>query len=113
MQKAFRGSRKVLVVLCALMLVTTGIASAAAHKPKKKAKPHGHLTITSKPWGSVNGKAVRLYTLTSGNGMKVSITNYGAVVQSIWVPGRNGRVANVALGFNKLSDYVNDFQNQP
>src|SRR5579859_2277426 len=45
--------------------------------------------------------------------MTVRITNYGGVVQSIWVPGRGGRVADVALGFPRLSDYVNDFQNQP
>ncbi|MGH2875182.1 MAG: aldose epimerase family protein, partial [Solirubrobacteraceae bacterium] len=70
-------------------------------------------SITSVPWGTANGQAVRLYTLDSGNGMTVHITNYGGVVQSIWVPGRTGQPADVALGFPKLSDYVNDFQNQP
>jgi aldose 1-epimerase len=45
--------------------------------------------------------------------MTVTITNYGGVVQSIWVPDRRGRRANVALGFRRLRDYVNDFQNQP
>jgi aldose 1-epimerase len=34
-------------------------------------------------------------------------------VQSIWVPDRRGHVKDVALGFSKLSDYVNDFENQP
>jgi aldose 1-epimerase len=43
----------------------------------------------------------------------VKITNYGGVVQSIWVPDSTGALKNVALGFPKLSDYVNDFQNQP
>ncbi|MGH2888410.1 MAG: aldose epimerase family protein [Solirubrobacteraceae bacterium] len=70
-------------------------------------------SITSVPWGTANGQAVRLYTLDSGNGMTVHITNYGGVVQSIWVPGRTGQPADVALGFPKLSDYVNDVQNQP
>ena len=45
--------------------------------------------------------------------MVVRISNYGGVVQSILVPDRDGRVKNVALGFPKLSDYVNDFENQP
>ena len=45
--------------------------------------------------------------------MIVKITNYGGVVQSIWVPDRTGQLKNVALGFPKLSDYVNDFENQP
>ena len=52
---------------------------------------------------------VNLYTLTSGNGMTVTITNYGGVVQSIRVPNRERGTTNVALGFSTLSDYVNDF----
>lgn len=45
--------------------------------------------------------------------MKVKITNYGGVVQSIWVPDRHGHVANVALGFADLNDYVSDFTQTP
>jgi aldose 1-epimerase len=56
---------------------------------------------------------VRLWTLRSGRGMTVTITNYGGVIQSIWAPGRGGRRANVVLGFKTLSDYVNDFEHQP
>jgi aldose 1-epimerase len=57
----------------------------------------------------VDGQKVNLYTLRNRNGMRVKITNYGGVVQSIWVPDRQGRLTNVALGFPRLSDYVNDF----
>jgi aldose 1-epimerase len=45
--------------------------------------------------------------------MTVKITNYGGVIQSIWVPSKHSGTANVALGFRKLEDYVNDFQHQP
>lgn len=45
--------------------------------------------------------------------MKVNITNYGGVLQSIWVPSATGRPLDVILGFPNLGDYVNDFQNQP
>jgi aldose 1-epimerase len=72
-----------------------------------------HPSISSVAWGTANGQAVRLWTLRSGHGMTVRITNYGGVVQSIDVPGRSGRIADVVLGFPRLSDYVNDFQNQP
>jgi aldose 1-epimerase len=41
--------------------------------------------------------------------MSVAITNYGATVQTIWVPDKWGKARNVALGFPKLSDYVADF----
>jgi aldose 1-epimerase len=97
------GRLAIALVLVALGLTIAGAAEAA------KAGP----TISSKAWGKADGRAVRLWTLRSGHGMTVKITNYGGVVQSIWVPGRNGRVADVALGFSKLSDYVNDFEHQP
>jgi aldose 1-epimerase len=106
--------------LAALLIVSVGSsAHARSAHPRHKARHHHHargghhLKITSQSWGTVDGQPVDLFTLSSGHRMTVKITNYGGVVQSIWVPGRNGRVANVALGFPKLSDYVNDFTNQP
>ncbi len=56
---------------------------------------------------------VKLYTLSNSNGMMVKITNYGGVVQSIWVPDHRGHVANVALGFADLAHYVQMFTNPP
>lgn len=106
-----------LAAVAVAVLAMGGSASARGHKSHHKAhhKRHGGggLSITSQDWGTAHGKAVKLYTLSNGKGMTVKITNYGGVVQSIWVPDRHGHVANVALGFNKLSDYVNDFENQP
>jgi aldose 1-epimerase len=63
-------------------------------------------TITTQPWGSVDGTPVDLYTLTNSNGMTVKISNYGGIIQSIWVPDRRGRLGNVALGFDNVDDYV-------
>jgi aldose 1-epimerase len=54
----------------------------------------------------VNGDAVHLYTLSSGNGFEVTISNYGGIIQRIDVPDRNGQVGNVALGFSSLDAYV-------
>ena len=47
------------------------------------------------------------YTLTNCRGMQVKILTYGATQQSITVPGRNGKRADVILGFKTLADYVN------
>ncbi len=109
--------------LTAAVLAPAGVAGAATrthrrhvhhagtrrHTPASAHTPGGMATITSIPWGSVNGSAVQLYTLTNGSGMQVKITNYGGVVQSILVPDRRGHLTDVALGFPQLSDYVNDF----
>lgn len=50
---------------------------------------------------------VKLFTLKNSKGMIVKITNYGAIITSIVVPDRKGKFADVALGFNRLEDYMN------
>jgi aldose 1-epimerase len=80
-----------------------GVSALAQGKQARAAA----VKITSKPWGTVGGKAVRLYTLSNGS-MKVNITNFGGIVQSISVPGKNGKLADVALGFKNLQGYVAD-----
>ena len=103
-------------VVAAAVVLSLGTGSIAlAAKNAHKAKHHGGatLSISKQTWGSAHGQAVDLYTLRNDNGMIVKITNYGGVVQSIWVPDRTGQLKNVALGFPTLSDYVNDFENQP
>jgi len=104
---------RVVFVTAVVVLGTGGIALAAMQGHKRKPRPGGALSISKQTWGSAHGQAVDLYSLRNRNGMVVKITNYGGVVQSIWVPDRTGRLKDVALGFPKLSDYVNDFENQP
>ncbi len=60
---------------------------------------------TVEPYTGKN-TAVFRYTLTNCRGMQVRILSYGAITQSIVVPGRNGRRADVVLGFKTLKDYV-------
>ena len=49
---------------------------------------------------------VKIYTLTNANGMKAKVTEYGATLTELWVPDREGRLANVVLGYERLEDYV-------
>ena len=53
-----------------------------------------------------DGKTIELYTLTNRRGMQVGITNYGGRVVSIRVPDRNGKMADVVLGFDSLQGYL-------
>lgn len=58
-------------------------------------------------WGhAADGTAVPIYTLTSGK-IEVRITAYGAKLVSIRTPDRSGKAADIALGFDKLDDYLN------
>ena len=117
MKDITRAVRRPLIAAIAVALFGLLAFGGSALAAPKSHKHHGHddhgrngLRITSVPWGSVvNPNDTSLYTLTNRHGMVVKITNYGGVVQSIWVPDRHGHLTNVALGFPKLSDYVADF----
>ncbi len=62
-------------------------------------------TITRDTFGDVNGEPTLMFTLDNARGMEVKITNYGGIIQSINVPDRQGRVANVTLGLPTVADY--------
>ncbi|WP_418202214.1 aldose epimerase family protein [Anaerohalosphaera lusitana] len=51
--------------------------------------------------------SIKLYELQNDAGMTVKITNYGAIVTSIVVPDRDGELADVALGYDRVEDYIN------
>ena len=51
--------------------------------------------------------SIKLYTLKNESGMTVCVTNYGAIITSIIVPDRNGKRADVALGYDRVEDYIN------
>ena len=51
--------------------------------------------------------SIKLYSLKNKNGMQMGITNYGAIITSIIVPDRDGKMADIALGYNRVEDYIN------
>jgi aldose 1-epimerase len=51
--------------------------------------------------------SIKLYSLKNKNGMQVGVTNYGAIITSIIVPDRHGKMADIALGYNRVEDYIN------
>lgn len=53
-----------------------------------------------------SGDAVERYVLTNRTGLRVALLSLGCIIQSIDAPGRDGAMANVALGFDNLDDYL-------
>ena len=51
--------------------------------------------------------SIKLYTLKNEAGMTVKVTNYGAIITSIIVPDRDGKMGDVALGYNRVEGYIN------
>jgi len=59
--------------------------------------PFGHLA---------DGRPVELFTLTNAHGIEVRAMTYGATITSIRTPDRNGRQADIVLGFDSLGGYL-------
>jgi len=61
--------------------------------------------VSKQAAGTADGQPVDLYTLQDGK-ITVKILTYGGIVQSIEAPDRNGKTANIVLGFDGLDGYV-------
>ena len=54
---------------------------------------------------TADGTAVEKYTLRNSHGVEASIITYGATLQSLLVPDKSGKMADVVLGFDDVKGY--------
>ena len=54
---------------------------------------------------TAGGQAVKAYVLENGSGMRAAMIDYGATLQSLWVPNRQGGLTDVVLGFDDMAGY--------
>jgi len=65
-------------------------------------------TIEKAPFGTVDGKAVDIYTLRNAHGLEMKVTTYGGIVTSLRVPDRKGVSGDIVLGFNTIEGYTSE-----
>jgi aldose 1-epimerase len=59
------------------------------------------VTAGRAPFGTLErGVVIEAVTLTNQHGMSARIVNYGATLQALQVPDRNGRTADIVLGYD-------------
>ena len=64
------------------------------------------MSMTKRPFGTdLIGRQMTLYTMTNKAGASVSVLDFGAHLVSIRVPDRDGKLADVCLGFDTLEEY--------
>jgi aldose 1-epimerase len=81
----------------ALMIVGVTMTAEAATRIDRKA------------WGTTpEGRTVELFTLSREGAPTVAVSTLGAYVVSILAPDREGRVADVTLGYRNLDGYLGD-----
>ena len=66
-------------------------------------------TVTKHSFGQLPGAGeVNLYTLVNHSGITLKVTNYGCRITSLLLPDKNGKCADVVLGFDSLSGYLSN-----
>lgn len=81
------------VITAAMVFSTVSMASAAT----AKRSTFGKLS---------DGTEIDAVTLTGANGVSATIISFGATLQAFRVPDRNGKLADIELGYDNLADYV-------
>jgi aldose 1-epimerase len=115
--RARRFRRSAVIGLAATALAVGGSlaatqANAASIRTTSGDGYGGGLSISKQFFGDTiepytgNETPTYQYTMTNANGMTVKLLTFGAITREIDVPGANGQIADVVLGFNTLQDYV-------
>lgn len=94
-----------LALPAAVMAAAVALApapTAAQPKAGKNGPAFDQSTFGKMPDGTV----VTGYTLVNRNNVTIQAIEYGAIVTSIRVPDKDGKVADVALGFDTLDGYL-------
>lgn len=66
--------------------------------------------ITKVQSGSYQGLDYDVFNMTAKSGFQVTVTNVGCTIMKIMVPDRNGKLADVALGFDTVEEYIDDIR---
>ncbi|MHC4213892.1 MAG: aldose epimerase family protein [Planctomycetota bacterium] len=93
---------RVIVMLVLLSIIATLCSCNSQQYRKGKVK----MDIQKQPFGKADGKNVDLYTLTNANGIRMTVMTYGAIVVSLEVPDKTGKLGDVVLGFDTLEEYL-------
>jgi len=56
---------------------------------------------------TAQGREIKAYTLFNSAGAELTVIDYGATIQALKLPDRNGRLTDVVLGYDNVSGYEN------
>lgn len=92
--------KKLMIVGCALL------AMAGCEKVEKIADRPAFELPQAKPFGvTARGEKVSLYTLKGAGGLTLEVTDFGGRLVRCWAPDKNGKLADVTLGWNTVAEY--------
>ena len=87
------------IIMTAMAAAT--LAGACAGSPAQA------VTVQRAPFGTMpDGTQIEAVTLSNGHGVSARVISFGATLQSLKAPDRNGRSADIELGYDDLASYV-------
>jgi aldose 1-epimerase len=93
------------VSLAVIVFGCTTMTMAKNTEAEAKSKTATHITKGS--FGKTpEGVEIESYTLQNANGASATIITFGATLTKLMVPDRSGKMEDVVLGFDNLSDYA-------
>jgi aldose 1-epimerase len=95
---------KIIFIISMALLAITAISC----KQKQPLKTNQiKMKITKESYGILpDSTEVNLFTMTNQHGIRMKVTNYGGIITSLEVPGRNGELADIVLGYDNLDGYL-------
>lgn len=62
-----------------------------------------------KAWGMLpDGREAHLIQIMNEQGILVTVSDFGGIIQSLITPDRNGQPADIVLGYDTLEEYIED-----
>jgi len=90
------------ILACFVVVVSVQTFVGVSRSAEKAA-----LDVTAASFGETQaGEKVTIYTLTNAHGLRARVMEYGAILVSLEVPDRAGKLADVVLGFDELEPYL-------
>jgi len=94
--------RKGFIAVLGIAGVSSIVAGCAAGE-----KTDGGGSVKKEVFGKMpDGQTIDIYTLTNKNGLVAKVTTYGATLTELHVPGKDGKLTDVVLGFDTLDGYL-------
>jgi aldose 1-epimerase len=95
------------------LFIAFGFTTAAPAQPRAKTgpafeqEPFGKLPASKDKKGKdIPAATVTEYTLINKNGVVLKCIDYGTIVTELHVPDKDGKMADIVLGFDKLDGYL-------
>ena len=94
------------------LFALTGLAISGCSRETAPTKPsaelqHKEASVSQSAFGTTpEGENVELFTFSNAQGLEARIISYGGIAISLRVPDRDGRLDDIALGYDNLDGYL-------